>query len=102
MAKSVRFEVPKEVQGKQLEQEYVKTAQQILKEQTVLRLYREKKISTGTGAKMLGMSLWEFIPFLGQHNLSLFDYSEEEWQEELKNVERERRRLSPKTKRRRK
>ena len=75
MAKTyVRFEVPKEVKGKKVEQEYLKTAQQILKEQTVLRLYQEQKISTGTGAKMLGMPLDAFIRFLGDHQVSIFNY----------------------------
>ena len=57
MAKSFQFDVPKQAKGKKLEEEFLSTAQTILKEQTVLRLYREKKISTGIAAKMLSLPL---------------------------------------------
>jgi predicted HTH domain antitoxin len=68
----VKFEVPKEIKGKRAQAEYLQTAEQILKEQTVLRLYQEKKLSTGTGAKVLGMPLHDFIKFLGRHHVSIF------------------------------
>ena len=91
---NIQIEVPDNIQGSQLEQKLLEKVGKHALEQAVLELYKEREISTETGAKMLGMSLWEFIPFLGQHQLSIFDYTEEEWQEELKNVERERNRLS--------
>lgn len=59
----------------------------------MLELYKEREISTGTGARMLGMPLYDFMLFLGEHKISIFDYTEEEWGEELKAVEEERGRL---------
>ncbi len=43
MARNLQFDVPKQAKGKKLEGECLSTAQTILKEQTVLRLYREKE-----------------------------------------------------------
>jgi predicted HTH domain antitoxin len=70
-----------------------------LKEQTVLRLYRDKKISTGTGAKMLGMPLYDFIRFLGEHQVSIFDYTSEELEREFQAVADLRKQLKAKAKR---
>jgi predicted HTH domain antitoxin len=52
-------------------------------EQTVLELYQQREISTGTGARMLGLPLHDFIQWLGQHEVSLFEFTAEEWQQEL-------------------
>jgi len=78
MPKTIKLTVPDEVAGTPFEKDYLETAQQFIKEQTVLRLYREHKISTGTGAKMLGMSIYDFIQFLSSHQVSIFNYTEEE------------------------
>jgi hypothetical protein len=64
------LDVPNEAKKKKFEQDYLETAQTVLKEQTVLRLHQDGKISTGTGAKMLGMPLYAFMRFLGQHRVS--------------------------------
>ncbi|MGH9835092.1 MAG: UPF0175 family protein [Blastocatellia bacterium] len=78
MPKSIKLTVPDEIAGTPFEKDYLETVQQFIKEQTVLRLYREHKISTGTGAKMLGMSIYDFIQFLSSHQVSIFNYTEEE------------------------
>ncbi|HEY2918138.1 MAG TPA: UPF0175 family protein [Candidatus Binatia bacterium] len=72
MAKSFRLDVPKQVKGKKLEEDFLITAQTILKEQTVLRLYNENKVSTSAAAKMLSMPLHDFIQFASQHHISVF------------------------------
>jgi hypothetical protein len=97
---SIPIDVPKEIKGTKLEKKYLETAKRLIHEQTVLRLYKDREISTETGAKMLGMSLWEFIPWLGEHQTSFFDYTEEEVAEEMKNVEWERKRFVPERKKR--
>lgn len=79
----VRLDVPKEIKGKKAQRDYVRTAETILKEQTVLRLYQEKKISGGTAAKMLGMPRYDFMRFLGQHRVPVFTQSDEELQADL-------------------
>jgi predicted HTH domain antitoxin len=68
--RTFELDIPKEATGKQFEREYLQTTQTFLKEQTVLHLYQDGKISTGTGAKMLGMPLYQFLRFLGQHKIS--------------------------------
>ena len=55
-------------------------------EQTVLELYKQREISTGTGARMLGLPLHDFIQFLGKHEVSIFEFTDEEWQQELNTV----------------
>ena len=85
MAKSFRLDVPKQVKGKKLEEDFLITAQTILKEQTVLRLYNENKVSTSTAAKMLNMPLQDFMRFAGQHHISVFpDYTKKELDTELR------------------
>src|SRR6266478_2037983 len=85
MAKSFQFVVPKGAKGKKLEREFLSTAQTILKEQTVLRLYKEKKISTGIAAKMLSMPLHDFMRFAAQHRTSVFpEYTSKELDAELR------------------
>jgi predicted HTH domain antitoxin len=78
MAKTLKLAVPDEVAGTPFEKEYLETVSLILKEQAVLRLYREHKISTGRGAKMLRMSIHDFIQFLSAHQVSIFNYAEGE------------------------
>lgn len=81
---SFQLDVPKEAKEKNFEQEYLSAAQAVLKEQAVLRLYKEGKISTGTGAKMLGMNLYDFMRFLGQHKVSVFAATSKELDEDVR------------------
>ncbi len=90
---NLQIEVPDSIHGTELEKKLLEKVGKHALEQAVLELYKEREISTEAGAKMLGMSLWDFIPFLSAHQLSIFDYTEAEWQEELKNVERAGKRL---------
>lgn len=83
MPKTIKLTVPDEVAGTPFEKDYLETAQRFIKEQTVLKLYREHKISTGVGAKMLGMPIYDFIQFLGAHQISVFNYTEEELRADL-------------------
>ena len=78
------LEVPKEAKDKKFEQEYLRTVQTVLKEQTVLRLYKDGKISTGAGAKVLGMPLYDFMRFLGQHKVSVLSATSKELAEDLR------------------
>ena len=85
MAKSFRLEIPKEAKGTKLEDEFLSAAQTILKEQSVLRLYIEGKISTAIAAKMLSMPLHDFARFAAQHRTSIFpEYTRKELEAELR------------------
>jgi predicted HTH domain antitoxin len=83
MSKTIELTIPDEFVGTPFEQEYLATAQQVIKEQTVLRLYQEGKLSTGRGAKMMGMCIADFIQFLGKHQVSIFRYEEGELEKDL-------------------
>lgn len=85
---SVEIELPDVVKGTPLEERlrFVIARQNL--ERGVLELYKTREISTGTGAKMLEMPLHDFIKFLGEHEVSIFDFTDEEWQAELENVEK--------------
>ncbi len=83
MSKTIELVVPDQIVGTPIEKDYLETIQQILKEQTVLRLYREQKISTGRGAEMMGMPLYDFIRFLGAHQVSIFNLTDEELRADL-------------------
>ena len=84
MVKTIELTIPDELVGTPFEQEFLDTAQQVINEQTVLRLYRERKISTGRGARMLGLSNHDFLQFLGMHQVSIFRYEEGELEADFK------------------
>jgi predicted HTH domain antitoxin len=52
-------------------------------EQAVVELYKEGSISTGAGAELLKMPLYDIIRFLGQHQVSNFDYTPEELEQDV-------------------
>lgn len=78
MPKTITLAIPDEIADTPVEPVYVQAMQQVINEQTVLRLYRDHKISTGRGARLLGMSLYDFIQFLSRHQVSIFNYEEGE------------------------
>jgi len=47
-------------------------------ELVALELFRQERISTGKAAELLGISKWEFIQLLAQHNISYFSESSAE------------------------
>lgn len=49
-------------------------------------LFARKVLSLEQAGLLAGMSLWEFIPFLGEQGVSVADYDEEETEEELEAV----------------
>lgn len=79
---TVQIDVPKEVTGK-ARQEYLETARQLLKEQTVLRLFEEGKVSAGFAANLLGLSRYDFDALLFKHRISPFNYTPEELNKEF-------------------
>jgi len=54
-----------------------------VKEFTVVGLYRERRISAGKAAEMLGLHLGEFVRLLARKDVPYFDYSDEELAGEL-------------------
>lgn len=54
-----------------------------LKKITAMELYKEGKLSLGKASRLADLSLSDFIDFLGQHQVSLFDFTDEELQHEL-------------------
>lgn len=84
---TIDIEVPDRLRGTELEKKLVEKASKYALEQTVLELYKEREISTGTGAQLLHLPLYDFILFLGKHQVSIFPSTEEEIAEEMKNVE---------------
>lgn len=49
-------------------------------------LFHSGKISSGQGAEMVGVSKRTFIELLGKFQVSVFGYSKEELEADLKNV----------------
>lgn len=54
-----------------------------MKRNTAMELYKEGKLSFGKAAKLSGMCHNDFLNFLGQHKISIFNYTDEEIEEEL-------------------
>jgi predicted HTH domain antitoxin len=52
----------------------------------VVELYRQRTISRGKAAELLGMTLDEFIDFAAQLDIPYFDLSEEEWEAEVARI----------------
>ena len=53
-----------------------------------LKCYRDKILSLGKSAELSGLSLQEFIEFLGANNVAVVDYGEEQLEKEFKSVEK--------------
>ena len=62
MKLAFEFEVPDGAVDKSAEAELVRS----VKEQTVLKLYSEQRITTGEAAEMLGLTRIEFLDLLGR------------------------------------
>lgn len=79
---NLEIEVPERIRGTDLERKLLQKAQKHALEQAVVELYKEGSISTGTGAELLQMPLYDFIQFLGQHQVSIFNHMPEELDQE--------------------
>lgn len=53
-----------------------------------LKCYRDKILSLGKSAELSGISMWEFIEFLGKNNVPVIEYSDEQLAKEFKSVEK--------------
>lgn len=56
-------------------------------EHVILDLYRQGEISTGKGARLLGMDYLEFVRWAGERGIPYFRYSPEELEEEVRSFE---------------
>jgi predicted HTH domain antitoxin len=84
MAKqNVQIDVPKEVRGK-VRQEYLATTRELLKEQTILRLFEAGKVSAGYASNLLGLDRHAFNELLAKHRLSPFNSTPDELDREFK------------------
>lgn len=81
----IEVDVPDAVLGTPLEKKLRQVLSSQALEQAVATLYKNREISTETGANLLDVSLTEFIKFLGERKVSIFDFDENEWQEEIQN-----------------
>ena len=62
------LQVPEQLTGKSQQQ-----LEALAFEALVVRLYALGELSSGEGAKLLGLTRREFLDLLGQYNVSLFD-----------------------------
>ena len=75
---NIEIDLPERIHGTNLEKMLMEKARKHALEQAVVELYKEGQITTGTGAELLDMPLYDFIRFLGQHHLSVFSSTAEE------------------------
>jgi predicted HTH domain antitoxin len=80
---NLEIEIPERIRGTDLERKLLQKAQKHALEQAVVELYKEGSISTGTGAELLQMPLYDFIRFLGQHQVSIFNSVTEELEKDV-------------------
>jgi predicted HTH domain antitoxin len=64
----LRLQVPEQLTDKNQQQ-----LEALAFEALVVRLYALGELSSGEGAKLLGLTRREFLDLLGQYNVSLFD-----------------------------
>ena len=57
-------------------------------EMIVLELYRRHEISVGRAAALLGLHQLSFIRWSGSLGVPFFDMTEEEWQQELRTIDK--------------
>ncbi|MBM4038722.1 MAG: UPF0175 family protein [Planctomycetes bacterium] len=57
------------------------------RQQLAARLFARKVLSLGKAAELAGMSLWDFIPLLGDLGIAVADYDEDESRKEMEGAE---------------
>ena len=57
-------------------------------ESIVLDLYRRRELSAGRAAEFLDLEKFAFIRWAGEHGVPYFDMTREEWQEELRAIDK--------------
>jgi len=80
MKLAFELEVPDGAVDKRAEADLVRS----VKEQTVLKLYSEQRITTGEGAEMLGQTRIEFLDLLGSSGVGFLVELDEEDFEQLR------------------
>jgi predicted HTH domain antitoxin len=80
------IEVPNVLRGTPLELKFVETARQVIQERTVIRLFEQGEVSSGYAASLLGLTKHDFIELLARNNVPFFNFTDDEWQEELENI----------------
>ena len=78
----LKWPIPKTV-DKKLEKKII----DLTKEEVVLRLFKEEKISSGYGAKLLGISLADFLTLLKEKGIPFTQYTQEDWEKDKKAVD---------------
>lgn len=58
-----------------------------VREFVVLELYRRGAISSGKAAQSLHMTRWDFIHYASRLGIAFFDMTDDEWQNEKKQLE---------------
>ena len=99
MSKKLKFEWELELPDRLFEEglkekEFKERVIAKAREEAILELFQEKRISSGKGAALLGISRPEFWELLHKRGMPFFDYSEEEWQKEMETVEELKKELS--------
>jgi len=56
-------------------------------EMLVLELYRQRKLSVGRAAALLGLDQLAFIRWSGALGVPFFDMTDEDWEHELRSIE---------------
>jgi predicted HTH domain antitoxin len=77
------WEVPEAALEEPFKSELIDT----IKRETVLQLFAEGKIGSGYGAKMLGITRWEFLEILGQRKIPITSYGPGELDEERATIQ---------------
>ena len=80
---NLEIEIPERIRGTDLEKKLLQKVHKHALGQAVVELYKAGSISTGTGAELLQMPLYDFIQFLGQHQVSIFNYTPEELDQDV-------------------
>ena len=53
-----------------------------------MQYFKEKQLSLGLSAKMAGMTKNDFVEYLGKNNIDIYQYSDEELQDEFNLVDK--------------
>jgi len=85
---NIQIEVPDELHGTEMEEKFLTTAQELLQEQVILRLFEKGEISSGYAAHLLGMTRYDFTELLGRRGVPVINYgSQEEIKQEFRAVD---------------
>ena len=84
----MRFEIDVDLPDEMTEAGFEEGIAKRVRQEVVLRLFRERRLAGGFAARLLGLTRVAFLDLLKERGIPHTDYTYEDWQQDSQTVER--------------